>query len=100
MTPRRENGGRGGAHALSAARGGRTAWACILLQGCSRSPSTNVLGAYYPDWLFCLVGAVVAAVLIRLLLLRAGLEDWLDPPALGYPSLVALLALAGWLLFF
>lgn len=100
MTPRRESSGRRWVNALSAARWGRTAWACILLQGCSRSPSTNVLGAYYPDWLFCIVGAVVAAVLIRLVLLRAGLEDWLDPPALGYPSLVALLALAGWLLFF
>ncbi|QBR02101.1 YtcA family lipoprotein [Paraburkholderia pallida] len=100
MTARRASRARGWAHAPGAARWGRTAWACVLLQGCSRSPSTSVLGAYYPDWLFCLVGAVVAAVVIRLLLLRAGLEDWLDPPAVGYPSLVALLAFVGWLLFF
>ncbi|MGY2491496.1 YtcA family lipoprotein [Cupriavidus sp. CP313] len=75
-------------------------WTLGLLHGCSRSPSTNVLGAYYPDWLFCIVGAVVAAVLIRLLLLRAGLNDWLYPPAIAYPALLALLAFAGWLLFF
>jgi hypothetical protein len=71
-----------------------------LLPSCSRSPSISVLGAYFPDWLFCIVGAVVAAVLIRLLLLRAGLDDWLDPPAVAYPALVALLAFVGWLVFF
>lgn len=76
------------------------AWTLGLLHGCSRSPSTSVLGAYYPDWLFCIVGGVVAAVLIRLLLLRAGLNDWLSPPAIAYPALLALLAFAGWLLFF
>jgi hypothetical protein len=74
--------------------------AVFLLQGCTRSPSTNVLGAYYPDWVFCIVGAVAVAVLIRLLLLRASLDAWLDPPAIAYPALVALLAFAGWLLFF
>ena len=78
----------------------RVLCAVVLLQGCTRSPSTNVLGAYYPDWLFCIVGAVAVAVLIRLLLLRASLDGWLDPPAIAYPALVALLAFAGWLLFF
>ncbi|MGF6754796.1 YtcA family lipoprotein [Paraburkholderia sp. GAS42] len=78
----------------------RVIWMVLLLQGCTRSPSTNVLGAYYPDWLFCIVGAVAVTVLIRLLLLRASLDEWLDPPAVAYPTLVALLAFAGWLLFF
>lgn len=75
-------------------------WVVLLLQGCTRSPSMNVLGAYFPDWLFCIVGAVAVTVLIRLLLVRASLEEWLDPPAIAYPALVALLAFAGWLLFF
>ncbi|EHP43413.1 hypothetical protein OR16_08777 [Cupriavidus basilensis OR16] len=78
----------------------RVAWTLGLLHGCSRSPSQSVLGAYYPDWLFCIVGAVVAAVLIRLLLLHGGLNDWVDSPAIAYPALVALLAFGGWLLFF
>jgi hypothetical protein len=59
-----------------------------------------VLGAYFPDWLFCIVGGVAGTVLIHLLLLRASLDPWLDPPAVAYPALVALLAFAGWLLFF
>ena len=78
----------------------RMIWLLGLLHGCSASPSTNVLGAYYPDWLFCIVGAVVAVVLIRLLLLHVGLNDWLYPPAVAYPALLAVLAFAGWLLFF
>jgi YtcA family len=87
------------ARAVHQSRVGRAAWAA-LLSGCSQSPSTNVLGAYFPAWLFCIVGAVVAAVLIRLVLLHVGLEEWLAPPAIAYPALVALLAFAGWLLFY
>jgi hypothetical protein len=95
-----QKGGRrciGAAHKSNLAR---VVWVVLLLQGCTRSPSTNVLGAYFPDWLFCIVAAVAGAVLIRLLLLRASLDEWLDPPAVAYPALVALLAFAGWLLFF
>jgi hypothetical protein len=79
---------------------GLTAWFVVLLQGCSRSPSTNILGAYYPDWLFCIVGAVAAVVVIRLVLLRVELDDWLYPQAVAYPALVALLSFLGWLLIF
>jgi len=77
-----------------------TVAACVLLAGCVQSPSMNVLGAYYPAWLFCIVGGVVITVLIRLTLLKFGIEHVLRPPALAYPALVALAAFAGWLLFF
>jgi hypothetical protein len=60
----------------------------------------NVLGAYYPAWLLCIVAGVVAAVLIRLVLLKFGVEHALRPAALAYPALIALVAFAGWLLFF
>jgi hypothetical protein len=60
----------------------------------------NVLGAYYPAWLLCLVGGVVVTVLIRLSLLKFGIEQVLSPPALAYPALVALAAFAGYLIFF
>jgi hypothetical protein len=30
-----------------------------LLAGCSTAPSINVLGAHFPDWMFCISAAVV-----------------------------------------
>lgn len=72
----------------------------FTLEGCTRSASTNVLGAYYPDWLFCMTGALLITALVRVLLLRAGLEDWLDPKAVAYPAMACVLAFSSWLLFF
>ncbi|HDS1775803.1 TPA: hypothetical protein QEM49_000264 [Pseudomonas putida] len=34
---------------------------CALVDGCSTVPSINVFGAYFPDWLFCIMGAIVVA---------------------------------------
>ncbi|WP_343047534.1 YtcA family lipoprotein [Pseudomonas akapageensis] len=59
-----------------------------------------VLGAYFPDWLFCILGAVLLALLVHTLLIRRGFGAWLGPPALAYPVLTALFALSAWLLFF
>lgn len=65
-------------------------------------PSINVLGAYFPDWMFCIVGALVLTTLVRLALAPT---RWYQ--ALGrtsrlalYPSLSLILALLGWLVCF
>jgi len=50
--------------------------------------------------LLCIVGAALAVVVMRPLLRCPELEVWLVPPAVGYPSLVILLALLSWLVFF
>lgn len=70
------------------------------LSACSNAPSLPVLGAYFPDWLFCISGAVLLSLILHALLARRGLGAWLAPAALSYPLLTALLALAAWLLFF
>lgn len=72
----------------------------LTLSACSSSPSVPVLGAYFPDWLFCIFGAVLLALLVHTFLARRGLGAWLTPPALAYPVLTALFALSAWLLFF
>ncbi|MBV8467247.1 MAG: hypothetical protein JO218_14995 [Burkholderiales bacterium] len=73
-----------------------------LLGGCAESPSINVLGAFFPDWLFCIVGGIaVATVLHRLLAVDAVAErigrttvPWLSP------IVAVLAALVAWLTFF
>lgn len=69
----------------------------VPLTACTNAPSVPVLGAYFPDWLFCIFGAVVLSLPLHALLERRG---WLGPVVLTYPLLTALLALGAWLLFF
>ena len=70
----------------------------LLLGGCSRAPSFDVLGSYFPAWLICLVLGVVLTAVIRGLLLRSQIE--LVFPILVYPSLTALFACGMWLVFY
>ncbi|KJK22662.1 YtcA family lipoprotein [Cupriavidus sp. 2MCAB6] len=70
------------------------------LGGCARSPSLSVLGAYFPDWMFCIIAGVALAIACYLLLERSRSGYWLGPPALAYPTLVTLFSLVAWLILF
>lgn len=72
----------------------------LLLSGCSLSPSLVVFGAAFPDWLFCLVAAVLTTIVIHLVLGRYALRERLAPLALSYPALAGLLAMLFWLSVF
>jgi hypothetical protein len=70
------------------------------LGGCAKSPSLNVVGAYFPDWMFCIIAGVVLAIVCHLVLQRTASGYWLGPPALAYPALVAIFSVVTWLIFF
>ncbi len=69
-----------------------------LLAGCSRAPSFDILGSYFPAWLICLALGVVLTAAIRWLLLR--FQIGLVFPNVVYPSLTALFAFGMWLVFY
>jgi hypothetical protein len=75
-------------------------FAPLLLAGCSRAPSFDVLGSFFPAWLVCLIAAILLAAGTRFLLLEAHLEEALSPPIVMYPCLAALFTFGLWLLFF
>ena len=70
----------------------------LPLASCSRAPSVDILGAFFPAWLVCLTLAVLLTALTRLVLLRFQMN--LDLAVLAYPSLAALFTFALWLIFF
>jgi len=74
--------------------------AISLLAGCTFAPSIDVLGAYFPDWLFCIVAGVSLTVLIHVVWGKTKLGQWITPVALTYPVLTTLFSLAVWLIFF
>ena len=70
----------------------------MLCTGCSRAPSFDILGSFFPAWLICLALGLLLTVAARWLLLRARVV--LALPVLTYPSLTALFTFALWLAWF
>jgi hypothetical protein len=72
----------------------------LMLTGCQRAPAFNVLGSYFPAWLFCFLAGAVLTTGARFLMRRKNLEQALDPPLIMYPCLTAFFTFAIWLIFF
>ena len=67
----------------------------MLCTGCSRAPSFDILGSFFPAWLLCLALGLSLTVAVRWVLLRVGVA--LEAPILTYPSLVAVFTFGLWL---
>ena len=73
----------------------------LLVAGCSRAPTFNILGSYFPAWIICGVLGILLASIVRLIFVRIKLEDQLLwPLILVYPCLTAFFTFSLWLLFF
>ncbi|ELL5148988.1 hypothetical protein Q4667_001616 [Salmonella enterica] len=73
-------------------------FSAVLLTGCSLPPAIPIIGAYYPDWLFCIIAGVILTLVTRRILLR----KYQTPPLAGviYTALLALYSMLFWLVFF
>ena len=71
--------------------------ALLLMTGCGRAPSFDILGSFFPAWLLCLVAAILLTLGARAVLSRYVEIVW---PVLVYPSLTAIFAFALWLALF
>ncbi len=73
----------------------------LLTAGCSRAPSINIMGSFFPSWMLCGLIGIVLTVAVRLLFVRIGMEqDLIFPLILTYPCLTAFFTFTLWLLFF
>jgi len=63
-------------------------------------PQINIIGSFFPSWMLCVLIGIVAALLVRLLLIRAGIDPYVGPRALVYSSLAILVTLVLWVGFF
>ena len=76
------------------------AMAMLSNAGCSRAPSFNILGSFFPAWLLCGVIGIALAVVTRFIFLRYDFEKELAPLILVYPALALFYTFTTWLLFF
>ena len=74
--------------------------AMLACTGCSRAPSFNILGSFFPAWLLCGVIGIALAVATRFIFLRTNFEKELSPLILVYPCLALFYTFTTWLLFF
>ena len=72
--------------------------ALTLCTSCSRAPSFEILGSFFPAWLVCLALGLVFTVVGHWILSRVHVV--LAVPILTYPSPTALFTFALWLRFF
>jgi hypothetical protein len=83
----------------AAARG-----ACVALvlsaTGCSRAPTFNLLGSFFPAWILCGVIGIVLTVAVRIFFVRIDFEKELSPLIVVYPCMAAFFTFTLWLLFF
>jgi hypothetical protein len=84
----------------AARQGLRTLPILLAISGCSHSPTLNLLGSYFPAWMFCAVLGVVAAVVIRQILRFYGIDEYVLVPLLTYACFAVSGALLSWLLWF
>lgn len=92
--------------ALTNAGSGRVlataATAALLLSatGCSRAPTFNLLGSFFPAWILCGVIGIVLTVAVRLYLVHIDFEKELSPLIVVYPCMALFFTFTLWLLFF
>jgi hypothetical protein len=70
----------------------------VILTGCGRAPSFDVVGSFFPAWLACLALGLILATVVAWLLPR--LNILIALPVLTYPSLAALFTFTLWFVFF
>jgi hypothetical protein len=81
-------------------QGACTVGLSVLLTGCARAPSVDILGSFFPGWMISLTLAVFLTFAVRFLLVKLRLEAEVGPLALFYPSLLTLCTCVLWLMYF
>ena len=74
--------------------------ATVLMAGCGRAPSFDILGSYFPAWLICILTGIAGAALVNLLLTRIHRAQLMRWTIVVYPCLAASIAFTLWLLIF
>jgi YtcA family len=78
-----------------------SAWvATLFVTGCSRAPTFNILGSFFPSWILCGMIGILLTVAVRLLFVKMRFEQEIAPLILVYPCLAAFFTFTIWLVFF
>ena len=71
----------------------------LFLAGCSSAPSRNILGSYFPSWMICALVGMTAAVALRVVLAKLGIDAEVPAPVVTYLAFATAVSLGMWLLW-
>jgi len=71
-----------------------------ISSSCERAPSVDVLGSFFPIWIFCIAAGIFLTILARRIFVRLKIDSELGPVIVIYPCLTAFFAFVIWLIFF
>lgn len=57
-------------------------------------------GAYFPAWLLSILIGWALSLIVRLVLIKVGIDGWIRPRSIGYPFLTVFFTLIIYLIFF
>jgi len=70
------------------------------LEGCSRNPSLEISGSFFPAWMLSIFIGLIATLIAKRILMATRLDPYLTPPLLVYGALMLSFTLLTWLLLY
>jgi len=71
-----------------------------FLTACSRNPSVEISGSFFPAWMISIFLGVIAALLAKRVFIKAGIDPYLKPHLFTYGALALGVTLLSWLLLY
>ena len=72
----------------------------VGLAGCSRNPSLEISGSFFPAWMLSIFIGLVATLIAKRIFLATRLDPHLTPHLLVYGALMLSFTLLTWLLLY
>jgi hypothetical protein len=72
----------------------------LLCTGCSRNPSLEISGSFFPAWMLCIFLGLFATLVAKRLFLVSGIDPYLKPQLIVYGALMIGLTLLAWLVLY
>jgi hypothetical protein len=72
----------------------------FALAGCSRNPSLEISGSFFPAWMLSILVGLVATLVAKRIFLATRLDPHLTPHLLVYGALMLSFTLLTWLLLY
>jgi hypothetical protein len=74
--------------------------AACALAGCSRAPTFNILGSFFPSWLVCMCAGAILAVVTNRIFVYFNIDKDIVWTIIVYPCLALFFACTIWLILF
>jgi hypothetical protein len=70
------------------------------LAGCSRDPTLEISGSFFPAWMLSIIVGLIGALVAKRAFVALGVDPYLKPHLLVYGALALSFALLTWLLVY